>query len=116
MERVKDQLEGLKIKHRKVTLLLGEAIYRLYKLKTIRFLYTSDGIEDEREVKKILNLLDYMVDRIKKFEEIYSKAEFSRVEKKRSDKEAAKSAEPEDVTVRTGDGRVEEKKFAGKYT
>jgi hypothetical protein len=71
MQRKKSQLEELNRKQRKVTYLLGEIIYKLYQSKIIRFLYTSEGAEEEKEVKKTLKLLDYICERIKKLEEVY---------------------------------------------
>jgi len=74
---MKDKVEELKRKHRKLTFLLGQLIYKLYQSQAIRFLYTSGGIKEEEEVGKMLRLLDYLNERIKKFEEIYYEEEGS---------------------------------------
>ena len=47
-------IEELKRKYRKVAFLLGELIYKLKNDESVRFLYTSDGVEDEKEVERLL--------------------------------------------------------------
>ncbi len=74
---MKDQVEELRRKYRKGVFVLGELIYKLYESGSVRFVYTSEGIEEEREVDKMLRLLDYMSARIAKLEETYSSDELS---------------------------------------
>lgn len=64
-------LEDLKRKNRKVTFYLGDLIYKLYVSQSLRFFYTSEGLEQEKEVKRILRLLDYIRERIEKLEYVY---------------------------------------------
>jgi hypothetical protein len=70
--KIKDQLQELRSKQRKLTFVLGELLYGLYKVQHIRFLYTSYGVKREREVEKILKLLNHLTNRMKKFQELYS--------------------------------------------
>lgn len=93
MDREKARLDELRQKERKIVFHLGETIYKLYKNENIRFLYTSDGVDQEREVRKVLKLLDYMADRIKTFEEIYLKAEAAAGKERDAVREEAKGEE-----------------------
>lgn len=68
---MEQHIEELRQKQRKLTLVLGDKIYRLYRAQAIRFLYTSDGVVEEDEVNKLIRLLDYLDERIQKLEEIY---------------------------------------------
>lgn len=68
MENVLGQLEELRLKKRKLVFVLGELLYALHKTQNIRFLYTSSGVPQEKEVQKLMRLIDYISGRIKKFE------------------------------------------------
>lgn len=65
------RIEEMRQKQKKLTLLLGEKVYRLYKSQGVRLLYTSEGVYEEEEVRKLVRLLDYLDERIQKFEELY---------------------------------------------
>ncbi|MBF0477922.1 MAG: HEAT repeat domain-containing protein [Candidatus Omnitrophica bacterium] len=69
---MEQQLEELRLKEKKLIYLLGETMFNLYKSQGVRFLYTSAGEEKEKEVTKLVRLLDYIEDRIVKIEEIYN--------------------------------------------
>jgi hypothetical protein len=64
-------LEDLKRKNRKLTFYLGDLVYKLYVSQSLRFFYTSDGLEQEKEVKRLLQLLDYLRERMEKSESAY---------------------------------------------
>lgn len=57
-------IADLNRKYRKVAFLLGELVHKLHRNETARFLCTTDGIEDEKEMHRLLNLLDYLDERI----------------------------------------------------
>lgn len=72
---MEDHVAELRQKQKKLTFLLGDKVRRLYKSQAVRFLYTSDGVEDEEDINKLIRLLEYLNDRIRKLEEIYGPAE-----------------------------------------
>lgn len=72
---MEQRVEELRQKQKKLTFALGDKIRRLYKSQGVRFLYTSEGVEDEEGVNKLIRLLDYLDERIEKFEEIYGQAD-----------------------------------------
>ncbi|MBF0479918.1 MAG: HEAT repeat domain-containing protein [Candidatus Omnitrophica bacterium] len=72
---MEQQLDELRAKEKKLIFLFGETMYHLYKSQSVRFLYTSAGEEQEKEVTKLVRLLDYIEDRIAKLEELYAAEE-----------------------------------------
>lgn len=94
------RVEELLEKQKKLTFVLGETLYRLYRSQAVRFLYTSDSVEEEEGVRKLVRLLEYLEDRIRKFEEIYGKEDEEEMtdeesEAERSLPEREESAEEE---------------------
>jgi HEAT repeats len=69
---MQERIDELIRKNRKLLYRLGEKIYNLHTDQSVRFLYTSDGVSNETDVTKLLRLIEYMTDRISKFEGIAS--------------------------------------------
>ncbi|MBF0521939.1 MAG: hypothetical protein HQL24_02665 [Candidatus Omnitrophica bacterium] len=65
---MKKQLDDLQLKKKKLLFLLGEAMSSLYKAQKLRVLYTSDAVDSEAEVLKLLRLMEHLQDKIKKLE------------------------------------------------
>ena len=65
-----NQLDDLKRKNKKLKYLLGELVHKLHTEESIRFLFTSQGVNEENNVKKTLELLNYLEKRILNLEEI----------------------------------------------
>ena len=85
---MKNQKSDLNRKQRKIKLLLGDLISELYKNDRIRFLYTSEGIHKEKEVKKLLALINYLNTRISQVAELPETTELPKAEELPESKEA----------------------------
>ncbi len=62
-------MDGLKQKQRKLLYHFGETIYELYRAECIDFTFPSGNEALEKETSKLLKLLNYMDERIQKFEQ-----------------------------------------------
>ncbi|HBR14152.1 MAG TPA: hypothetical protein DD723_01225 [Candidatus Omnitrophica bacterium] len=96
-------LQEIKLKQKKLIFLFGEIMYHFYKSQDVRFLGTSEGEAKEKEVEKLVRLLDYLQERIQKFEEIYDdehpvgESEVEEEEKRPVEEETSQGEEPPKV-------------------
>ncbi|MBF0503601.1 MAG: HEAT repeat domain-containing protein [Candidatus Omnitrophica bacterium] len=63
------QLQELKDKHRKLVFLFGEQIHQLYKSQDINFIFSPEGRLKEKEIDRLIRLLDYLDERISDLQE-----------------------------------------------
>ena len=72
---MQNSLSELKQKQRKLLYHFGETLYNLYRADSIDFVFPAGNAWQEQETSKLLKLLNYMTERVRKFEELASREE-----------------------------------------
>lgn len=90
---MEQQLKELELKQRKLIFMLGEKLFDLLRTDDVRFRYTADGIDRQKEVDKLLTLMNYLEDRIEKLDEQLLAEEYSDEDDGDDEDAAAEEAE-----------------------